>query len=138
MCVFFSFFPFIKESGRELAGIEAEIIRLKRHLDACPRDGAIAAVDEAGLTASIFQLDQSLLRAQELLQQTNDDVAERIRRWRLFEESVSQVIGLVKRLEYARNMASPKGSLDLQRLVTAKQSIEVRIVLKTFDFFLLL
>lgn len=102
---------------------------MKRHLDVCPRDGAVASVNEAGLAASIFQLDQSRLRAHDLLQQTNADVVERLRRWRLFEESLNRVTLLIKRLKYARNMASPKGSLDLQRVVSAKQSFEVSLLL---------
>lgn len=40
--------------------------------------------------------------------------------------------GVIKRLSYARNMASPKGSLDLQHLLTAKQNIEVRFIKHKF------
>jgi len=94
-------------------------------LENCPRDGAVAAVDETGLAALILHLDQSRLRACDLLQQTNAGVAERLRRWRLFEESANRVGGVIKRLSYARNMASPKGSIDLQHLLTSKQNIEV-------------
>lgn len=98
---------------------------MKHHLETCPRDGVVAAVNEAGLAALIFQLEQSLGRAQDLQQQTNVAVVERLSRWKHFEEAVNRVGGLIKRLSYARNMATPKGPIDLQRILAAKQSIEV-------------
>lgn len=84
-----------------------------------------AAVDEASFAESIQQLDQSRQRSRDLLLLTQASVADRLQRWKLFEDSVNRVLCLIKRLKYARNMASLKGSVDLQRLLAAKQSIEV-------------
>lgn len=105
--------------------MDAETARLRRHLESCPRDGAVAAVDEAAFAQSILQLDQSRQRSQVLLRETRDSVADRLQRWRLFEDAANRALGLIKRLSYARNMASIKGPADLQRLLSAKQAAEV-------------
>ena len=125
----FGFFIFVsstQESERELDSIDVETAKLQRHLEVCPKDGASAAVDETSFVESIQQLDQSRKRSRDLLLLTQASVAGRLQHWKLFEDSVNRVLCLIKRLNYARNMASLKGSVDLQRLLAAKQSIEVR------------
>lgn len=119
----------LQESERELQSIDVEAGKLQRHLEVCPKDGVTAAVDENSFVESILQLDQSRQRSRDLLQLTQASVAERLERWKLFEDSVNRVLCLIKRLKYARNMATIKGSADLQRLLSAKQSIEVSHVL---------
>jgi len=118
-----------QESARELQSIDVESGKLQRHLEVCPKDGVTAAVDETSFAESILQLDQSRQRSRDLLQLTRASVVERLERWKLFEDSVNRVLCLIKRLKYARNMATIKGSVDLQRLLSAKQSIEVSHVL---------
>ena len=116
---------FSQESERELQSIDIELSKLQRHLEVCPKDGVTAVVDEASFVESILQLDQSRQRSRDLLQLTRASVDDRLERWKLFEDSVNRVLCLIKRLKYARNMATLKGSVDLQRLLSAKQSIEV-------------
>jgi hypothetical protein len=118
-------FNFSQESERELQSIDVELSKLQRHLEVCPKDGVTAVVDEASFVESILQLDQSRQRSRDLLQLTRASVDDRLERWKLFEDSVNRVLCLIKRLKYARNMATLKGSVDLQRLLSAKQSIEV-------------
>ena len=122
----FIFVSSTQESERELDSIDVETAKLQRHLEVCPKDGATAAVDETSFVESIQQLDQSRKRSRDLLLLTQASVAGRLQHWKLFEDSVNRVLCLIKRLNYARNMASLKGSVDLQRLLAAKQSIEVR------------
>lgn len=105
--------------------IDVETAKLQRHLEVCPKDGATASVTKTSFVESIQQLDQSRQRSRDLLQQTRASVVERLDRWKEFQNLVNRVLCLIKRLNYARNMASLKGSVDLQRLLAAKQSIEV-------------
>lgn len=93
-------------------------------------------MDEASFAEAILQLDQSRQRSRDLLQLTRAAVTERLDKWKLFEQAVNRVLCLVKRLNYARNMASIKSSVDLQRLLAAKQTVEVG-VLFSFNFFFL-
>lgn len=129
------FGPNFQESERELQSIEVESAKLQRHLEVCPKDGVTAVVDETSFLESLLQLDRSRQRSRDLLQLTRASVADRLDRWRLFENSVNRVLSLIKRLKYARNMASLKGSVDLQRLLSAKQSIEVKIFIMIYMLF---
>ena len=114
-----------QESDAELDAIDSDVERLKRHLYACPRDGTTAAVEEAAFQNQYDQLENSRERARLFLHEPRSAAAERLARWKLFEQSLNRLLGLVKRISYARNMASIKGSVDLQRLLSAKQIIEV-------------
>ena len=116
-----------QESDSELDSIDLDVERLKRHLESCPRDGATAAtvVEEAGFQNQVDQLENSRIRARLFQQETRSAAAERLHDWKLFEQSLNRLLGIVKRISYARNMASIKGSVDLQRLLSVKQIIEV-------------
>lgn len=83
------------------------------------------SVNDSVHADSILQLERSRRRADDLLVGTRLSVAGRLRAWQLFEDSVRRVLGLIKRLKYARNMASLKGNFDLPHILSAKQSIEV-------------
>ena len=105
--------------------MNGDISKLSRLLETCPRDGHfIVGLDN--YSDLIQQLGQSLDRSQVLLQQTRAAVIDRWQQWKRYEDSANAVVAFIKRLNYARNMASPgRGSFDLQRLQAAKISMEV-------------
>jgi hypothetical protein len=114
-----------QDCGKELAAMNGDISKLSRLLETCPRDGHfIVSLDN--YSDLIQQLGQSLDRTQVLLQQTRAAVIDRWQQWKRYEDSANAVVAFIKRLNYARNMASPgRGSFDLHRLQAAKISMEV-------------
>ena len=118
-----------------MAAMNGDISKLSRLLETCPRDGHfIVGLDN--YSDLIQQLGQSLDRSQVLLQQTRAAVIDRWQQWKRYEDSANAVVAFIKRLNYARNMASPgRGSFDLQRLQAAKISMEVssKLNLSTLD-----
>lgn len=85
----------------------------------------MGSVDDSTHAESVLQLERSRRRADDLLAGTRASVAGRLRAWQLFDCAVRRALALVKRLRYARSMAALKGSVDLPRILGAKQAIEV-------------